>query len=262
MQNKKLMTYINNWDRVHNDVLDKESQMLSNNIPHKIINSSSQQKEGWINIGSNAWCYRQIFEVFKDAYKNDYDYISLLFGDIYCPDEKDFAYYVNETYEKINSLPDCYVYSTSFTHDGWSYPQTILKHYDEDVAYVCGTDTLYITLNKNVYRFAASFLHFFDKKHGIDNFASGWAVDIICSLYSIYNRKNVFRNKKTILVHYENSGYNVDKAYNEMNLIISEAINYMVEYMDYNREILNSIHEMMMQQRVVQKYDYNSFYGA
>ena len=255
-----ITTYITCWNRVLADVAAKEKEFVINKLPYFVINSATEQPKHWINIGDQAWCYRQLFETFKHARNIDSEYISVLFGDIYAPEGSNIIDYVKETSEKIKTLPDCFVYTTSFTHDGWSYPQLILKHHDEEIAYVCGTDTLYMTLHKNVYNFCADFLDYFDKKHGIDNFFSGWAVDVVCSLYSIYNRKNVFRNKKSILVHYENSGYNVDRAYSEMELIITEAINYMSENLGYNKDALNILKNMIMEQRSYAGYNYYNFY--
>ena len=260
MSNKTLITYITNWDRVYENVLEKEKILVKNNIDYFIANSSSITHDSWINLGNNAWCYRQLFEIFKHSYYQDYLYTSILFGDIYTPDKVPISDYIFETEKYIKELPDCYVYSTSFTHDGWSYPATILKDYDEAVSYVCGTDTLYLTVHKDVVEWMFKFLEYFDKIYGIDNYFSGWAVDVLCSAFSIYNKKNVFRNKSSVLVHYENSGYDVGKAHQEMNQIISEGINFMVSNYWYNYSRLNKIVEMMFARRMSPIYSYESFY--
>jgi len=256
-----LITYITNWDRVNDDVLQKEKSLLDNKIDYFVMNSSSTQKDEWLNIGTNAWCYRQLYEIFKHAKDLDYEFISVLFGDIYCPDGTTFSDYVKETNNNINTLPECYVYSTSFTHDGWSYPSTVIRMYDDDVSYVCGVDTLYLTVHREIALIVYKFLKYFDKKHGIDNFSSGWAVDVLCSAFSIYYGKNVFRNTSSILIHYENSGYDVGKAYGEMSLLISEAV-YFWDAIGNNGAALKRIIDMMFEQRVSREHTYEDFYGV
>jgi hypothetical protein len=260
--NSKVLTYITNWNRVFDDVVLKESNLKDNGLDCVVVNSATEQKDHWLNIG-DKWCYRQLFEIFKDALtRSDVEYFSVLFGDIYAPDGTDYSYFVKETTELVNTLPDCYVYSTSFTHDGWSYPGTVLKPYSNEVSFVCGTDTLYMTLHRDVVQFCADFLDYFDQKFGIDNFRSGWAVDVISSLYSIYNGKNVFRNHKSTLVHYENSGYDVSIAYNEMAKILDEAVFYLNLSRGYDVARLKNIQSMMFDQRTSGRYSYKDFYGT
>lgn len=261
MVQSSVLTYINNWNRVYDDVLEKEADLKAIGINPIIINSATEEKESWLNIG-DKWCYRQLFEFFKDTQNHpEYDYFSILFGDIYAPEGTNIADYVLETIDTVDRLPDCYVYSTSFTHDGWSYPGSILRHHNENVAMVCGTDTLYMTVHKEVANFCYGFLQYFDDKFGIDNFRSGWAIDVICSLYSIYNGHHVFRNLKSVLVHYENSGYDVSVAYQEMSKIIEEAIYYMNLSRGYDVNRLNNIKNMMFEHRVNGVHSYEAFYG-
>jgi len=257
-----LITYITNWNRVCEDVLEKEKELSENNIKHFVINSSSTIKDEWINIGDNAWCYRQLLETFRHASEQDYEYVSILFGDIYAPEGRNISEYIIETRKYVNELPDCYVYSTSFTHDGWSYPTTVFKDYDENVSYVCGTDTLYLTVHKDIVEAMFKFLKHFDGIYGIDNYSSGWAIDVLCSAYAIYNKKNVFRNKSSILVHYENSGYDVGRAYGEMKKIIHEGVNFMSSYYGYDSNTMQRIIDMMFVRRTSYDNTYEDFYGA
>ena len=235
------MTYIINWDRVYDDVIEKENDLLKNNIQHTIINSSSVTNPNWINMGTSAWCSKQIFKVFKDAHDKNYDYVSILFGDIYAPEGHSISEYMIETQKYLNRLPDCYVYSTSFTHDGWSYERTILKRHNDEIAYVCGTDMLYLTVNKNVIIFIYNFLKYYNSIYGLDKHPSGWGIDVLCAAYAIYNKKNVFRNTSSILVHYENSGYEIESAHTEMEKILSQAILYAGAKLNYNEEVLMEI---------------------
>jgi len=257
----KLITYITNWNRVHEDVLEKEKDLNDNGLKNFVVNSSSTSKDNWINIGDNSWCYRQLLETFKHASKEDADYISILFGDIYAPDGHSISEYVFETQKYINELPDCYVYSTSFTHDGWSYPTAILMDYDDNISYVCGTDTLYLTVHKDVVQFMSKYLKHFDGINGIDNYSSGWAVDVLCSAFSIYNKKNVFRNKSSVLTHYENSGYDVGNAYGEMKKIISEGVNFMSASYGYDSNRVQQIIDMMFVRRTSYEHSYGEFYA-
>lgn len=262
MSNKKLITYITNWDRVNEDVIEKENDLKKNKIKYYVINSSSNlNNKNWIDIGTEAWCYRQLFETFKHASKQNYDYVSILFGDIYAPENSTISDFIFETQEKINTLPDCFVYSTSFTHDGWSYPTAIIKKYDDEVSYVCGTDTLYLTVHRDVVNFCFKFLKHFDNLYKIDNFSSGWAVDVVCSAYSIYNKKNVFRNTKSILTHYENSGYDVSKAYREMQLLLSESVNFASTSYGYDSNKFKNIIDMMFRQRTSHAHTFEEFYA-
>jgi hypothetical protein len=257
-----IMTYIINWDRVYDDVIEKENDLLNNNIQNTVVNSSSVTNLNWMNVGASAWCSAQVLKILEDAYNKDYDYISILFGDIYAPEGHSISEYVLETKKYLNKLPDCYVYSTSFTHDGWSYDRTILKKYNDKIAHVCGTDMLYLSINKDVIKFMYGFLKYYNSIYGLDKHPSGWGIDVLCSAYSIYNRKNVFRNTSSILVHYENSGYNIDDAHKEMEKILVEGIHYMSVNFNYNKEILvQMVYKIFEKQNSENSISYEELYG-
>ena len=256
-----LLTYIISWDRVVDDIDAIENDLNSNNIEHVVINSASKGKENWLNIG-DKWAYKQIFEISKHALQQtDKQYFSILFGDVTLPENKTFSKIIKQTDELINQLPDCFSYSTSFTHYGWKENVT-LKKYNDLISYVSCTDMLYLTLHRDVIKFWFDFSKYIDNKIGLDNIHSGWGMDIVASIYSIYNKKNIFKNDNEVLIHYDNTGYDVDIAHNEMEKIISEAKDFLVEHYKYDRLKLNQIHNMIFEKRSISfNLNYKDFYG-
>jgi hypothetical protein len=106
------------------------------------------------------------------------------------------------------------------------------------------------------------FLKYYNSIYGLDKHPSGWGIDVLCSAYSIYNRKNVFRNTSSILVHYENSGYNIDDAHKEMEKILVEGIHYMSVNFNYNKEILvQMVYKIFEKQNSENSISYEQLYG-
>jgi len=260
VHDRSVITYVTNWNRVTDDVIEKEKDLLSNNLDFFIVNSSSFTKNDWINIG-NAWCYSQIYEILLHSSKLNYDYTSMLFGDVSASEGNSISNHVEQTIKNINRLPNCYVYSPSFTHDGWSGKSTILRKYDSEISYVCGVDTLYLTIHREISEIMLNLMKYFDDMNGLDNFSSGWGFDVVCCAISIYLGKNVFRDTSSVLFHENNSGYEVDGAHKEFLTFLAQAINFWNDSGNDGRRLFEII-RMIFAKRDLSLYTYDDFYGV
>ena len=55
----KLQTFIFNWNRVNDEVEKMYTQLQEAGIETTVINSTDNERDGWMNVGDDYWCYGQ-----------------------------------------------------------------------------------------------------------------------------------------------------------------------------------------------------------
>ena len=69
----KLQTFIFNWNRVDAEVEKMYAQLQEAGIDATVINSTDNERDGWLNVGDDYWCYGQTYTAFNNFdYDNDW----------------------------------------------------------------------------------------------------------------------------------------------------------------------------------------------
>ena len=55
----KLQTFIFNWNRVDAEVEKMYMQLRKAGIDVTVINSTDNERDEWLNVGDDYWCYGQ-----------------------------------------------------------------------------------------------------------------------------------------------------------------------------------------------------------
>jgi hypothetical protein len=254
------MTYLINWEKVQDKVLDLEKDFIENEISHVIVNSSYDEKEHWMNIGGDSWATRQLYEIYKDAYLNNYDYIFLLYGDV-SVNELPMSKVISNSIDYLKNNYGCGIYTTSFTYNHWGSPHTIIKNNENNVHNICATDFSFVGISREVYSFIFNFMDNFSVDNNIDEYHSAWGFDILCWIYCIYNNIDLLRDCNINLIHdISTTGYNDAIAREQMHHTVDSGINYMVNNLGLKESSIRTIRDMFNTQYHSRTFEYKDFY--
>jgi hypothetical protein len=235
-----------------------ESDFIQNGVEHIVVNSSSEYKKEWMNLGDASWATRQLYEIYKHANKNGYDYIFVLYGDV-SVNSMNMSDVIKSSIARISNNP-CSIYTKSFTYNHWGSPHTIIKDAGDKLYNICATDFSFIGMHKDTYKFIFNFLEFFKTKYNIDEYKSAWGFDQICWIYSMYNKKEMYRDCDINLIHdIFTTGYEDSQARHQMEITVSEGFDYMAS-MGYNKQRLIEMRQMLNMQYASRVFSYDDFY--
>lgn len=254
------MTYLINWDKVQDKVLKLEKDFVENQINHVIVNSSNKEKEHWMNIGEDSWATRQLYEIYKDACKEKYDYIFLLYGDV-STEGIPMSEVIKSSVKSIENLENCAIYTKSFTYNHWGSENTIIRNNENNIHNICATDFSFVGLSQETFNFIFNFINDFSKKNNIDDYHSAWGFDILCWTYAIYNNKNIYRDCNLNLIHdISTTGYNNFVARNQMQKTVEVGLEYMIENLGFDNNKIKTIRSMINTQYASRVFNYEEFY--
>jgi hypothetical protein len=254
------MVYVINWDKVNLKVLEIEKNFIDNKIPFVVVNSSSKNTENWLNLGSDAWATRQVYEIYKNAVENKYEKIFLLYGDV-STQGISMSEVIESSLERIKDLPDFGIYTKKMMWNDWGSLNTIIGSYDDQVDYICATDFSFVALDRKIFTFAKNFIDFFSSIFNVDDYKSGWGFDYLCWIYCLSNKINMYRDNQITLLHeISETGYNKSLAHQQMAEILNFGCVYLSEINNEDIDKYKNIKIMLDQQYQIRKFNYKDFY--
>ena len=214
--------YIVAWDEVHDNVVEIESQFLNAGQKCTVINSGQRLKENWDNVGDIRY-YRQLRRAIE-SFDPSYDYMGFICGDVSYDRWKD----VLERTDIILNNYNVGVYAPHLTHEPWSKDSCYLKtvNSDGDLFLSCQTDGIMVFINKDIVRLLKEYFDFFDTQANLSNYTSGWGMDAVWSILSMYHNLPILRDNKYIVNHPAGSSYDHGKATQEMGDILRIFFEY------------------------------------
>ena len=165
----KFFTYLVNWDAVLNNVLEIENLFINNNIPYKIINSSSINKDHWLNVGDVRY-YRQLYKAVQD-FDRSYEYMFWLAGDVSYHNWMSFLDKANLSISTYN----VYAYAPHLTSEPWHEGSSKIVNLDFDKNTIISiqTDGIAVILHRDVVDMLEKYFDFLSSKTDITQLTSG-----------------------------------------------------------------------------------------
>jgi hypothetical protein len=257
---KDYMVYLINWEKINHSVLEIEKNLIENEISFTVVNSSSKNVEGWLNLGSDAWATRQVYEIYKNAVENKYEKIFLLYGDV-STEGISISEVIESSLKTIINLPDFGIYTKKMKCNDWGSLNTIIGNYNDQIDYICATDFSFVGLDKKVFTFAKNFIDLFSSVFNIDDYKSGWGFDYLCWIYCLYNKINMYRDNEITLLHeISETGYNKEIAHQQMNEVLNFGCIYLSEIENQNIDVFKELRLKLSIQYGNKKFNYKDFY--
>lgn len=240
----KSKTYIIAWDGAIDNCLDISKQLTYGKIPHKFFNVSSSPEldENWERKPDVRY-YRHFFTALEEFLQTDAKVFIFSAGDGQYFDWANYTKFIEQIFE---DNPNLLAFAPNATNDDWSGLRSKIR---DSVKYT----NFYLTTCTNGIYFAISremcqVLYDFYKWACIDNdilqikkMSSGWGIDLIISIYAIYNNKYCYRDKSVKLNHPESSNYDKFAASQESGALINTFCYYLVTIFDYDKNKLTEI---------------------
>ena len=257
----KYHVYLIAWDKVMGAVRGIENDLMEKSIPHTVISSCADPVEGWLNLGADAWATEQIWAAVDDATVSYPDYMFLVYGDAIAGNGS-MAETILESVERLSTLPDCSIYTTTVDKNHWGSEHTIIDDYGDGIKYICATDLTYVAFSRDTYSFLHDYLRYAKDKYNLGWFRSSWGLDNLCWVYSICSNKNMFRDTNLKILHdISETGYENAKAFEELYVTLNEGYRYLTENHDINIDRILKIKQKLDSQYHSQVFDKEDFYA-
>jgi GR25 family glycosyltransferase involved in LPS biosynthesis len=222
------------WDAVHFNVVEIEENFKAAGQELTIINSGDMKRDHWDNVGDIRY-YRQ----FRRAVENfdmSYDYMGFICGDVSSDKWGSVLKRANEVLNNYNVG----VYAPHLTNEPWNKDSCYLKNVEDDLFLACQTDGIMVFINKDIVKIIKEYFDFFDTQSDLSQFTSGWGMDMIWSMLSMYHNLLVLRDNKYVVNHPAGSSYDHGKATFEMGEILRIFFEY-AKFKSYELIKLNNL---------------------
>lgn len=249
----KIQTFIFNWNRVDENVEKIFDQLKDSGFNVNVINSTDNEREGWINVGDDYWCYGQTYTAFNNFDESN-DYLNIIFGDV---EYDDYAHLVNRTKEVLESIPNIGVFAPDYSNKDkcwWTIDETSVERYDsenviefDDNRIVASTicDFFCIAIHKDLVKLYLKFLEHFVSIH--PDFplwkGNGWGTGTIVCVMAHTLGMFVCRDKELVVGHTDVTGGDVKLTAKYFNILMEEYKKYIgdgASLFDKKRTIITS----------------------
>jgi len=249
----KIQTFIFNWNRVDENVEKIFNQLNDSGLNVNVINSTDNEREGWINVGDDYWCYGQTYTAFNNFDESN-DYLNIIFGDV---EYDDYVHLVNRTKEVLESIPNIGVFAPDYSNKDkcwWTIDETSVERYDsenviefDDNRIVASTicDFFCIAIHKDLVKLYLKFLEHFVSIH--PDFplwkGNGWGTGTIVCVMAHTLGMFVCRDKELVVGHTDVTGGDVKLTAKYFNILMEEYKKYIgdgASLFDKKRTIITS----------------------
>lgn len=246
----KSKTYIIAWDGAIKNCLNISEQLTYGGVQHKFFNVSSNPEvnENWERKPDVRY-YRHFFTAVEEFLQTDAEVFIFSAGDARYEDWAGYTKYIEQIFKEN---PNLIAFAPNATNDDWSGARSNIRNsvkYTNFYLTTC-TNGIYFAVSREM----AKVLDGYYKWSSVDNnvieaekMISGWGIDILFTLYAIYNNKYCYRDKGVKLDHPMSSNYDKQRASDEGSITINAFCLYARDVLGYDWEkitgILPKIHQ-------------------
>jgi len=233
----KSITYIIAWDGAIENCRNISNQLENGNITHKFFNVSSypELNKNWERKPDLRY-YRHFFNAVKDFLETDSDIFIFNAGDAKCVDWAKYTRYIELLF---SHNPKLIGFSPNATNDDWSGARSRIafsKRYENIYLTTC-TNGIYFAMSREICEVLNDFYKWSSIENNVieaEKMISGWGIDILLTLYAVYNEKYCYRDKSLKLEHPPSSSYNRARATEEGHITINAFCLYARDVLGYD----------------------------
>lgn len=237
-------TYIIAWDGAIDNCLNISKQLTYKNIEHKFYNVSSHPEidNNWERRPDVKY-YRHFFTAIEDFLKTNYEVFIFNAGDPKYYDWANYTKYVEQIFEENSNLV---AFAPNATNDDWSGARSNIANSTKYTNFYLSTcvNGIYFAVSREMCQILYDFyksVYLDDYILKIDKMYSGWGIDLLISVYAIYNNKYCYRDRGVKLNHPESSNYSKTIAAQEAKSLLDAFFNYLTSNLNYDPDRINKI---------------------
>lgn len=225
----KSRTYVVAWDEVLENSKNISKQLQTGGHKHTVIDVSTAapEIEHWVQTGTVRY-YNHFIWALKNFLSTSSDIFVFNAGDISC---EQFSEYTAKAESLFELDPDIWLLAPNCTNDHFTNDGVKIQDSSVHPGLYLSTHTngIWVFMRRELAEILNTFLQWAVETKTLDfsGMSSGWGLDTVYAVMTIYNNKKAYRDASISVSHPKSSSYDHNKANKEYYDLVGAYLEYV-----------------------------------